>query len=322
MSAEKLDPIVCQSVAASSVLRRESVASLWSGFGDVVRFHLAGADLRSVIVKWVHPPPPDHPNRRGWSGDIAHQRKLRSYEVEHAWYSSWAEQLSGHCRIAKCFGVERLDDGWVFVFEDLGASGFEDLRGEVTTAQVHACLRWLATLHSRFLGQSPTGLWPVGTYWHLATRPHELDAMTDGPLKVAAGAIDQKLNQARWQTIVHGDAKVANLMINRAGEIAAVDFQYVGGGCGIKDVAYFLGSCFFDEELERIESELLDVYFRELAGSSGGSLAQEVESEWRELYPWAWADFHRFLRGWSPSHPKLTSYSERMVSRVLAGIEG
>jgi len=35
------------------------------------------------------------------------------------------------------------------------------------------------------------------------------------------------------------------------------------------------------------------------------------------LYRVAWADFHRFLKGWSPGHWKLTGYSERVVREVL-----
>ena len=47
-------------------------------------------------------------------------------------------------------------------------------------------------------------------------------------------------------------------------QVAAVDFQYVGGGCGIKDVAYFIGSCLYEEDCERYEEGLLDWYFSQL----------------------------------------------------------
>ena len=45
--------------------------------------------------------------------------------------------------------------------------------------------------------------------------------------------------------------------------------------------------------------------------------ADAVETEWRRLFPFAWADFHRFLKGWSPGHWKINAYSERMVGRVV-----
>ena len=73
--------------------------------------------------------------------------------------------------------------------------------------------------------------------------------MKDSPLKENAFLIDEKLYQSSFKTIVHGDAKLANFCFTKDGcRSAAVDFQYVGGGCGMKDVAYFLGSCLTEEE--------------------------------------------------------------------------
>jgi len=44
-----------------------------------------------------------------------------------------------------------------------------------------------------------------------------------------------------------------------------------------------------------------------------------VGIESRGLFPLAWTDFHRFLKGWSPGYWKINSYSERMAREVLAG---
>ena len=46
--------------------------------------------------------------------------------------------------------------------------------------------------------------------------------------------------------------------------MAAVDFQYIGGGVGVKDLAYFIGSCLYEEDCERYEKQLLDYYFSAL----------------------------------------------------------
>ena len=96
--------------------------------------------------------------------------------------------------------------------------------------------------------------------------------------------------------------------------MAAVDFQYVGGGVGVKDLAYFLSSIYDEDQLYDKEKECLDYYFAELGAED------EVEVEWRELYPYAWCDFYRFLKGWSPGHYKLNTYSEGMKKKVLSWI--
>ena len=31
----------------------------------------------------------------------------------------------------------------------------------------------------------------------------------------------------------------------------------------------------------------------------------------------AWADFHRFVKGWSPNHWKINSYTESMANLVV-----
>ncbi|KAM9403970.1 uncharacterized protein pkdc [Salvelinus alpinus] len=108
--------------------------------------------------------------------------------------------------LAACsYGDEQL-----IVLEDLDAVGFDQRRTSVRDAEMRACISWLAHFHGLFLGVVPEGLWPVGTYWHLETRPDELDAMDDSQLKATAWEIDRILNECRFKTIVLGDAKLAN----------------------------------------------------------------------------------------------------------------
>jgi len=94
----------------------------------------------------------------------------------------------------------------------------------------------------------------------------------------------------------------------------------------MKDVAYFIGSCLKDDQCERREAQLLASYFGELkeALRRRGSpvKGEDVEREWRPLYPVAWTDFHRFLKGWSPGHWKIHSYSEKLARNVVEQLTG
>jgi len=293
--------VVLEATGAREVVNTETVQSLWSGYGQIVRCDLHGGSQPSVIIKHVAwPDQSDHPH--GWSTDNSHQRKLHSYQVESIWYERYAQQCSDTCRVPLCLALETRVDGVTFVLEDLDASGFSGRRQTVGETEINACLSWLASFHATFMGERPEGLWTTGTYWHLATRPDEFDALEDGPLKEAAAIIDRQLTGSPFQTFVHGDAKLANFCFDVDGHhAAAVDFQYVGGGCGMKDLAYFISSCLNEDESEAMAPALLDRYFELLEHALG-------------------PDFYRFLQGWSPGHWKLHRYSERLAREVLQAL--
>lgn len=308
--------VILQSTEASSLFEKEVIQELWSGYGKIIRVSLENSALESVVVKHVQlPKKNNHP--RGWNTDIGHQRKLKSYQVETTWYNQYSKH-SIAC-LPKCFAIENKDDETLIVLEDLDKAGFPLRKQSVTWEDIDKCLEWLAQFHASYLGKVPNGLWEVGTYWHLDTRPQELEILQDKTLKNAATAINDKLNHCNFKTFVHGDAKLANFCFSENGEVAGVDFQYVGGGCGMKDVAYFVGSCLYESDCERLESKLLDTYFTHLQNALGKK-HEALENEWRALYHVAWADFHRFLKGWSPSHWKINSYSERITAAVIKNL--
>ena len=311
--------IICQATGASSLYEMEEIQSLWSGYGKILRIGLVGSTYKSVVVKYIQSGEvSSHP--RGWDTDFSHQRKVKSYEVESEWYLNWSSRCNESCRVPACFAVESFENEVLIVLEDLNETQFSETRVEVSPTEIQACLTWLAGFHARFMQVEPLNLWEQGTYWHLNTRPDELAKMLDSPLKENAILIDEKLYQSSFKTVIHGDAKLANFCFTKDGySAAAVDFQYVGGGCGMKDVAYFLGSFLTEEEFDSQVPVYLDYYFKALAQEidNGKFYFQEIENEWRELFPFAWADFHRFLKGWSPSHWKINDYSEKITREVV-----
>jgi hypothetical protein len=321
---------ICRITGVQSVELGDVIQSLWSGYGVIQRAGLQGVERQlgdrsvPVVIKHIdisHA----RANPRGWASDISHQRKVRSYQVEKTFYELFAGQCNEGCHVPEFIAADETEDegGWVIVLADLNFQGFDGRRSHVDQQDIRACLSWLANFHAKFIGNAANGLWPVGTYWHLGTRPDEFAAMPEGPLKNAAELIDRRLNETTYQTLVHGDAKVANFCFSSTKPdcVAAVDFQYVGRGCGMKDVAYFISSCLSEEAAAGQQETLLGFYFEQLqvALSQCNSDVNfpALESEWRELYPYAWADFCRFLAGWSPGHWKLNSYSQQITKSVL-----
>ena len=323
MDIDQFLHILRQKLAATQLEKVASLQRLWSGYGEISRYRVKDGKVQSVILKHIqlsHHDTPAHP--RGWNTDTSHRRKITSYQIESAWYQLWSRHCNVDCRVPVCYAIEQSHTEIWIALEDLDGAGYPVRKQSVTRQEVDLCLKWLAHFHATFMGKRPTQLWPQGTYWHLATRPDELEALADIPLKQAARAIDRQLEATRFKTFVHGDAKLANFCFSVDGSsAAAVDFQYVGGGCGMKDVAYFVGSCLDASSSQNEEATILNTYFGALKiALERQAIAIDfhaLEADWRSLYPCAWTDFHRFLKGWSPRHWKIHSYSEQMAKTVI-----
>lgn len=298
----------------------EIIQSLWSGYGKIVRYKLIGSSLKTLVVKHINLEAV-HQHPRGWNTSISHHRKMKSYQVETNWYKQYNHLVDDDCKTPNFIGAYNQGQQQWIVLEDLN-NHFPVRKQIANLTDIKACLGWLANFHAIFMKKEPRGLWEIGTYWHLDTRPDEFEKIQHKALKAKASKIDEKLNNAQYQTFVHGDAKLANFCFSKEqGKVAAVDFQYMGGGCGIKDVAYFLGSCLTSQELEQEAEDLLNVYFKFLQNSLNKHQPnldfKPIETEWRALYPYACADFTRFMLGWMPTHQKINPYNLKLVEEVL-----
>lgn len=317
--------VIKERTGAERIIRQEVIQNLWSNYGQILRLELQGGSVKSIVVKHVQfGKSTSHP--RGWNTSLSHNRKVRSYQVETAWYQKYSQHCDESCRIPECLAIETRGEEVLLIMEDLDSSGFPIRKSHLDWDEMIPCLSWLANFHAAFMGFKPEGLWETGTYWHLETRPEELEVLDDIPLKNVASQIDQILKDSPYQTLVHGDAKLANFCFSNSGNnVAVVDFQYVGAGCGMKDLAYFIGSCLVEEECENMETRIQDFYFSELNKAIQVKRPEMnfglLEANWRKLFPVAWADFHRFLKGWSPGHWKINSYSERISREVIAEIQ-
>lgn len=304
--------LVTQVTGCKNPTKIESVQPLWSGYGEVFRVR---AGNRFFIIKYINPATKlTHP--RGWDSEHATARKLKSYEIETKWYLHYSKLCDA--RVPAFFGSLVDRQYRVLLLEDLKNAGYPLRCKSPSLQNVLLCVEWLASFHAQFLDSNTNGLWPVGTYWHLATRLDEFNAMAEGNLKKFAHKIDRVLTHSNHQTVVHGDAKLANFCFGTEPGVAAVDFQYVGGGCGMKDLAYLISSCFNEDDCDAYETVLLDHYFTAFSDKlRDNCLSAEVEFEWRTLFPVAWTDFYRFLAGWMPTHKKIHRYTKRKAEQTF-----
>lgn len=210
----------------------KSVCRLWAGMGYIyeVTARLPSGSKHPFIVKHVTPPSKN-------SRSLGDRRKADSYVIEANFYEHVAPSLvDDHgLSIPIPYHVERDESSDEVT---ICMSKLEGSPGYVSSAdQARAVLTWLATLHAATWGSrvdeyvEEGWVQPIGSYWHLDTRPDEHDSMPrrgwEGRLRLAARAIDERLRRDGMQCCVHGDAKEANILF-QGGGVSMYDFQYCG----------------------------------------------------------------------------------------------
>lgn len=314
----------------------KSVCRLWAGMGYIYQIAInlnlpsSTKSKYQFIVKRVIPPP----KRSRSMGD---ERKAASYLIEANFYQHIAPTLIQQhgLSIPIPYHVERdeiSDQVTICMSRLTGSPSYLS-----SDDNVHAVLDWLAILHAATWGSkadeyASRGLvQPIGSYWHLDTRPSEHDSMPrkgwEGRLKLAARAIDERLKRDEMQCCVHGDAKDANMLFhddddgcdgNSSGDVSIYDFQYCGKAPPSVDLAYFLCVAVGDTD-----NQYIQYYHQQLITRLGKQKQQQTNrptlKELEESVALALCDFQRFMSGWGQWGSDISSTVIAVLDRLDGG---
>ncbi|CAD6893463.1 unnamed protein product [Tilletia controversa] len=208
------------------------------------------------------------------------------------------------------------------LLDDIRDIGFprlaEEMRGTLDQDQTLAALRWLAHFHAHFAGYLPnsqdgraegdhgecppplkawsssssSSRWKGNGVWQMGGYNNSLWARL-GLKGDLAHAIDWALSAEgshcgpAGQTLIHGDVKSANLAFSDDGRCAAAyDFQFVGRGVGVTDLAKFLTTSISSSAMDSQGERTLLRYYHD-------HFISAVQAEPAPL--WAQADDTGFL---------------------------
>lgn len=196
-----------------------------------------------------------------------------------------------------------------------------------------------------FAGQG--GLWCQGGYTYLDTRRTEYDSLkndsdqewssqlcsptSSSGLSIAelAARFITSSSASPYQTLIHGDVKSENLFTTKSGDrVAFYDFQYVGFGLGVSDLAKLFTcsiplSSLVDDisivygeaklTMQKGEQRLLECYLERLMRTSGKQYIWDVFVRHWEV---ALVDWLRFQASWG-----FWGNSEWLEARVRSILE-
>jgi aminoglycoside phosphotransferase (APT) family kinase protein len=302
------------------LVKFDVLTQCWGGLASIISVSVPSIDSRSTVnfvAKCVRQFRYEHSSNLHSIGDA---RKMQSYRAEAAFYQNGHVHvlLSNGCCVPRPLLVhaEHPDSHFfVICMTRLTGSSVNSMGLDESLA----ALTWLARLHAIFWGKDradaavKNGLQEQGGYWYLDTRQIELAAMPsdgwEGRLKMAARAIDWRLKNDALLTIVHGDAKSANMLFDthsgddRRGFVCQMmDFQYMGRASAAKDLAYAL-TCACDVPEE--EQSLLYHYHSELCSALRGHGATKLPlfSDLQDSLAIAYADLGRWMSGCNACPP-------------------
>jgi len=208
----------------------------------------------------------------------------RLYEREVAFYEHLAPLIS--TRTPACHFARRDDeDNFLLVLEDLSATMNIDQFSGITLDVARAGLRELAGLHgptharddlhdAEWLGAVAQSLRPL----YAAVVPilfdqflERYDQRIDHDTRQLVSTLRERLDDygdyaTPHPVVTHGDFRTDNLLVELDGEhIAVVDWQTIGVGSPMLDVAYFLSTSLGPDDCARHDEELLAYYVERLA---------------------------------------------------------
>ena len=277
--------------AAIRSIHREAVGTGQMAHNERYRFTFEGdrGDApESVVIKF--PSPSEESRTAGASG---------GYRNEVRFYTDLADDLS--IVVPDCLYGAVSDDSTSFtlVLEDLAPAKQGDQIEGAGDDQILLAVENLAGLHAprwddptlADIGWLQSSGGEAVAYVEMFT-PIFIDRYKDRLSERARRVFEAfGARSAAWverepsvHTLVHGDYRLDNLMFastSGGAPVSAVDWQTIGLGCGLRDVAYLLGNSSEPDDRRRHEPEALERYRLAMAGLGVDLPADEVMAMYR-----------------------------------------
>ena len=318
----------------------EQLSNVTNALGNLYRCRISARDSEaaypaSVIVKL--------PTANALAFRFSKWMSL--HRREHVFYQDIAGR--GHVRTPALFygDFDARSHRFVLLLEDLGGMEAIPQSVGIDAARTRQAIREIAGLQGRFWeAADEPALSAVGDFLnskerrimqtvYLLTLPAALDRFGDlftaerrrlaeeFGLRIAShfAAVS-----AGPRTVVHGDFRADNILFGSEGDkdLAVIDWQGFGIGCGMYDVAFFLGTSVTSDIRRRIERDALDEY-HDIVRSLGAENYTR-EDCWRSYRQNMLGTLMPMVIGCGAldmSDPKLVEQTRVLLCRVLSAIE-
>ena len=318
----------------------ERLSDVTNALGNLFRCRLvatggAAADPASVIVKL--------PTSNALAFRLA--RWLALHRREYVYY----RDIAPHCQVrvpSLLYGDLDADSHrFVLVLEDLGGMDAIPQSVGVGPERARRAIREIAGLQGRFWeATDDPALSACGAFLttresrimqtlYLLTLPAAFERFGDSftsATRALADAFGTRI-VAHFaaladgpKTIVHGDYRGDNVLFGSANQddLAVIDWQGCGIGCGMYDVAFFLGTSVTVDERRRIERDALGEYHEIVLRM--GARNYSLDDCWRSYRRNMLGTLMPMVigcGGLDMSDPKLVDQTRELLARVLTAVE-
>ena len=250
---------------------------------------------------------------------------VRNYELEVSWYRDLSAETPVNC--PHCYHAEIDENGvdFALLLDDRAPASQGDQLSGADLQSCKAAISEMANLHAAHWNSESLQQYEWLAYGAANKElvRNMLPALYGGFSERYADRLDQDILQMGtqlvanidayldWkgtaQAIVHGDFRLDNLLFSANGNVCVVDWQTVGIGCPLADLAYFIGTSIADPQIRKArEKELFAHYLDRIAGTGVEINAERYWDDYR-LY-----SFSGFI---------MAIFASMNVERTLRGDE-
>jgi Phosphotransferase enzyme family len=267
---------------------------------DSFRLHLVWNDFAGPLTVIAKCPSADPHSR-----NIA--AMVRNYELEISWYRSLAASTPVNC--PHCYHAEIADNGidFALLLADCAPAKQGDQLAGADLQSIKAAIAEMAALHAshwngpeldahdwlhfgrankEIVRQLMPTLYPEFCTRYRGRLNDEILAMGQHLVEHIGDYLDAV---PAALTVVHGDFRLDNLLFETDGGVTVVDWQTVGIGSPMADLAYLIGTSIADPAVRAAEEAALFGYYCDLIEARGVSFARQPL--WQDYRRYAYSGF-------------------------------